>query len=282
MELTVLNVVSWLALSSSIFLYLSGGSTCLFIIRKQSVGHIPLFPYIATCVSSTIWLKYGFIQNNGTIKVVNSIGSLLQVVYICVYYMYCHEKRRVNLTIFGSAMFLYCTLFYAKYLAISDSVAATHLGLIGTFLSIVMTASPLITVSEIIRTKCTSSMAFPFVFVCFISCILWALFGFLIHDTFIVIPNAVGIALGLFQLSFFLIYPAKRQETTKASIALPLQEAWFVFLEFAFVYMGYFTTVNLLEVLGSQNYQEPIAVWLVWFVTHGILDRHISIYRFSN
>jgi len=44
--------------------------------------------------SSTIWLKYGFIQNNGTIKVVNSIGSLLQVVYICVYYMYCHEKVR--------------------------------------------------------------------------------------------------------------------------------------------------------------------------------------------
>lgn len=50
------------------------------------------------------------------------------------------------MTLLCSASFLYGTLFYAKYIAISESVAATHLGLIGTFLSIVMTASPLVTV----------------------------------------------------------------------------------------------------------------------------------------
>jgi len=128
MELTVLNVVSWLALSSSIFLYLSGGSTCLFIIRKQSVGHIPLFPYIATCVSSTIWLKYGFIQNNGTIKVVNSIGSLLQVVYICVYYMYCHEKVRCffieNIAkVILIVWFAQCQLWSSCYFLNSSAIA---------------------------------------------------------------------------------------------------------------------------------------------------------------
>ena len=49
------------------------------------------------------------------------------------------------MTLLCSASFLYGALFYAKYIAISESVAATHLGLIGTFLSIVMTASPLVT-----------------------------------------------------------------------------------------------------------------------------------------
>eukprot|EP00112_Aurelia_sp_Birch-Aquarium-sp1_P019885 Seg5006.1 transcript_id=Seg5006.1/GoldUCD/mRNA.D3Y31 product="Sugar transporter SWEET1" protein_id=Seg5006.1/GoldUCD/D3Y31 len=225
MELTVLSVVSWMALTASIFLYLSGGSTCLFIIRKKSIGNIPLFPFVATCVSSTIWLKYGFIKNNNTIKTVNSVGSLLQVVYICIYYMYCRDRRKVNVTLLCSASFLYGTLFYAKYIAISESVAATHLGLIGTFLSIVMTASPLVTVSEIIRTKCTASMAFPFVFVCFISCILWMLFGLLIHDVFVVVPNAVGVVLGIFQLSFFLVYPSRKAETITNGEAKPLAEA---------------------------------------------------------
>ncbi|XP_065053041.1 sugar transporter SWEET1-like [Rhopilema esculentum] len=225
MELTLLSIVSWMALSSSIFLYLSGGSTCLFIIRKKTVGNIPLFPFIATCVSSTIWLKYGFIQNNGTIKIVNSVGSSLQLVYICIYYSYCRDKRKANCIILPSAAFLYAMLFYAKYLAASDNVAAMHLGLVGTFLSIVMTASPLVTVSEIIRTKCTASMAFPFVFVCFVSCILWALFGILIHDAFIVAPNAVGVLLGIFQLSFFLVYPSRKPETITDGIARPLAEA---------------------------------------------------------
>ena len=49
----------------------------------------------------------------------------------------------------SSALSLYAALFYAKYIAYSDAAAATHLGLLGTFLSIVMTASPLVTVVSI-------------------------------------------------------------------------------------------------------------------------------------
>ena len=55
------------------------------------------------------------------------------------------------------------------------------------FLNVLITASSF--QSEIIRTKCTASMAFPFVFVCFVSCVLWALFGILIHDAFIVVSS---------------------------------------------------------------------------------------------
>lgn len=110
----------------------------------------------------------------------------------------------------SSALSLYAALFYAKYIAYSDAAAATHLGLLGTFLSIVMTASPLVTVKDIVRTKSAASMSFPFVSVCFVSCVLWTTFGLLIKDYFVVIPNAVGLTLGLFQLSLFVFYPSNK------------------------------------------------------------------------
>ena len=59
-----------------------------------------------------------------------------------------------------SASFVYSVLFYAKYVAPSDRAAAIHLGLLGSFLGIMMTASPLISVvSRITDTSGINSMA---------------------------------------------------------------------------------------------------------------------------
>lgn len=213
MELTLLSVISWMALSASVSLYLSGGLTCMHMIKKKSVGQIPIFPFVATCFSSTIWLKYGFLTNNQTIQIVNSIGCVLQLIYICIYYIYSREKRKLNITLISYVIPLYGALFYAKYLAASETVAANHLGLLGALLSIIMSASPLITLREIIRTKSVATMSFSFVLICCVSCSLWTTFGMLINDVFVMIPNACGVALGIFELFLFVIYPSKKAET---------------------------------------------------------------------
>ena len=68
--------------------------------------------------------------------------------------VYFSPQKKANCIILPSTAFLYAMLFYAKYLAASDNVAAMHLGLVGTFLSIVMTASPLVTVVGQLSFKC--------------------------------------------------------------------------------------------------------------------------------
>lgn len=42
-----------------------------------------------------------------------------------------------------------------------------------------------------------------------VSSTLWAFYGHLRDDKFIILPNAIGMILAIIQLSLFLIYPSK-------------------------------------------------------------------------
>ncbi|XP_025093653.1 sugar transporter SWEET1-like isoform X2 [Pomacea canaliculata] len=105
------------------------------------------------------------------------------------------------------AVILFLPLIYVQYFENDPAVGVHHLGLVCCCMSVCCTGSPLATLRDVLRTKSTESMSFLLCFFNFVAALAWFVYGLLLKDSFIIIPNIIGGILGLTQVILFCIYP---------------------------------------------------------------------------
>ena len=85
------------------------------------------------------------------------------------------------------------------------------LGIVGCAMGVGFFASPLASLAQVIRTRCTEVLPFPLIVANFFVTSQWWLYGIILDDNFILVPNALGWCLATFQLLLFAYYPSKRR-----------------------------------------------------------------------
>jgi len=86
-------------------------------------------------------------------------------------------------------------------------------GYVANGLLLLYYASPLTTMSQVIKEKSSASLNWPVSMMNVLNGTLWLFYGLAIKDLFISIPNTIGAVLGLLQLSLVAIYPSKKEST---------------------------------------------------------------------
>ncbi|XP_057293339.1 sugar transporter SWEET1-like [Hydractinia symbiolongicarpus] len=210
-EWSLKDVVGSLAVIASFLIYAAGSKTCYNIIRRKTTGDVTLFPFIASLYCGVIWLKYGLLTNLFNLTLASGVNTICQIIFIIVYYIYSLDRRKCNRLLMLSIPTLYAVLFYIKYVTTKPE-AIIYLGLIGSATSILMSGSPLVSLVEVIKLKSTQSLDFGFIVANALSAFLWSLFGFLVHDMNVFIPNGIGFLLTAVQLSLFKLYPSNIKE----------------------------------------------------------------------
>ncbi|XP_078655973.1 sugar transporter SWEET1-like isoform X1 [Branchiostoma floridae x Branchiostoma belcheri] len=206
-DLSLVSVMSLLATVCTVGQFLTGSVITSKITQKGSTTGVTVYPFLTALVNCTFWLKYGVLIQDRTLVVVNSIGALLQTSYLVVYYAYTKQKNTLHNQLLGGAVVLFPVLIYVKFFSADDSVAAFHLGLIASGCAVLMYGAPLATMAEVLRTKCTETMTPALSVANFIVSSEWYIYGRLVGDLFIQVPNLLGALLGLVQLSLFVLYP---------------------------------------------------------------------------
>jgi len=158
-------------------------------------------PYSFTMVLASLWWYYGTIVNDGHMILVNSVGAVLESGYCLLIVVLCRNKT-VRRQIAACVVFLGAVLVLVR----GD---INTLGSINVIVNIGTFATPLVTVREVLRTKNCISFP-PVILQCAMTLtpLLWTVYASIINDTFLFIPNAMGIALGSFQLFLRCVYPA--------------------------------------------------------------------------
>lgn len=96
--------------------------------------------------------------------------------------------------------------------------AAPLIGYTGCVLAVVLMASPLATISTVLRTKSTAAMPFVTSLATFFNASAWTAYGsFVAHDPIIVVPNALGLAASLVQLSLFARFGIHSPSSSKSA-----------------------------------------------------------------
>lgn len=135
--------------------------------------------------------------------------------YTIIFYLFTVRKRETLKAFSLSSIGLAILFMYASVQ--TDRIRATEvIGCIGIFVSLIFFASPLANLRSVIRAKSTESLPFSMILSSFIVTLLWFVYGELINDPFIQVPNFIGCLLLIVQLLLFVVYPSKTTSLPKS------------------------------------------------------------------
>ncbi|KAK4758112.1 hypothetical protein SAY87_019413 [Trapa incisa] len=129
--------------------------------KKKSTEGFHSLPYLVTLFNSTLWLYYALIKGNAILLItINSIGCLLETVYIVLYLAYAPRHVRKSTVKYFVLMNLGAFSFFilvARYATHDRQTRAMVLGWICVAVSVCVFAAPM----SILVRKILKSMALP-------------------------------------------------------------------------------------------------------------------------
>eukprot|EP00392_Amoebophrya_sp_AT5.2_P002764 g2769.t1 len=176
------------------------------IISVKNTGCKESLSYVCIACTGMQWCLYGisaylYTGNHGFLVVVyaNIVGACMGVYYSFSFFRFVSEasmqfaRMKLYMTLGVSAFLLQLLLFFRlpheQCLLASGCVSAT--------LSVLVTISPLATLPTVLESRSVESMPVELSVVSFVSSWLWLACGLLLNDWWILIPNIVGILVGV-------------------------------------------------------------------------------------
>jgi solute carrier family 50 protein (sugar transporter) len=227
----VSKLPQWITLSSKFAPY---ASTVVFLapiptILSRKLGGLPLLPYSSMVANCFVWLVYGLLIKEKKVWTTNAFGGGLGL-------FYCNEFRKslpkassegtISKHMYAVSIVALLTSFFA--LVLPQSLAKTAVGAEGVLLCVLMFASPLATLKQVIENKSARSIPLPFTLACLVNCLLWSIVGwFELNDFMIYTPNLLGLAFSLAQTSLKLVYKStadyEKKKGSESDAILPVR-----------------------------------------------------------
>jgi solute carrier family 50 protein (sugar transporter) len=86
----------------------------------------------------------------------------------------------------------------------------SSLGMFASIISIILSASPLFTIQQVVSTRNSSSILGSLTMAQVVNALLWSMYGLAIRNAFVYGPNLIGLGLGLAQLALKITFPSKQ------------------------------------------------------------------------
>jgi len=202
------GTVGNLATVATIIQFLVGIQVCSGFYRKKTTGETSCLTFLVGVVMTFVWFNYGKLVFDETLQTVNGTGLVLQTLYTFCFYSYSPAKIQTGKKIFITVLIV---SFVQLYINSEQNLetAQLRIGLIGASMSVAYCSAPLASIQHVLKTKSTESLPFYLILATVIVTGLWSMYGHIIQDNFVRIPNVLGFTAATFQLSMFHFFPSK-------------------------------------------------------------------------
>ncbi|CAI8619332.1 unnamed protein product [Vicia faba] len=195
---------------ASFFCFIAPISIFYRICKKKTTEGFQSCPYVAALFSAMLWIFYAYIKTGEMLIItINAFGCLIETIYLVIYITYCPKQAR-NFTLKLICLLNLggiCLVIVLTHLLAKERTARIELlGWICVVLSTSVFAAPLSVIRVVIRTKSVEFMPFTLSLLLTISAITWLIYGILLKDIFVTLPNIVGITFGIIQMTLYGIY----------------------------------------------------------------------------
>ena len=155
------------------------------------------------------WFSYGRLIADPSIQLVNAVGLILQTLYCFCFYTFTPAKWET-----GRRMVITATLvaLVQSYIQYEDDLATAQLrlGLLCSTMAVAYCSAPLASVQQVFSTSSTQALPFYLILATVAVTGQWTLYGIIIQDYFVLLPNLLGCAVASFQLALFGVFPANQ------------------------------------------------------------------------
>ncbi|XP_042374496.1 bidirectional sugar transporter SWEET2a-like [Zingiber officinale] len=196
-------------------LFVSPMLTFRRIIRNESTEEFSGSPYVYSLMNCLICMWYGLPCVGGVVLVatVNSAGAVFQSAYVGVFIFYADQARKLRMiAMFMGVLCTFIAIVYASLEFFDPLNRKTFVGYLSAASLISMFASPLFIINLVIRTRSVEFMPFYLSLATTLMSLSFFVYGMLLHDFFIYIPNGIGALLGAVQLLLYGYYGGKSRE----------------------------------------------------------------------
>jgi len=162
--------------------------------------------------SAMLWIFYALIKSNEFLLItINAAGIVIESIYIVMYFVYADKKAKwftakimlgLNVGFFGAILLVTLLLFKG------DKRIVT-LGWICVAFSVSVFVAPLSIIKRVIQTRSVEYMPFSLSLSLTLSAVVWFLYGLLIKDKYVALPNVLGFSFGVVQMILYVVYMNK-------------------------------------------------------------------------
>ncbi|RVX18244.1 Bidirectional sugar transporter SWEET5 [Vitis vinifera] len=160
--------------------------TFIQIVKKKTVGEFKPDPYLATVLNCMMWVLYGlpFVRPDSLLVItINGGGLVIELIYVTIFFV-CHYHAALPW----------------------NQNRSLFVGLLCVVFNVIMYASPLTVMRQVIRTKSVKYMPFTLSLANFANGIVWSIYALIKFDPYILIPNGLGSLSGAVQLILYATY----------------------------------------------------------------------------
>ncbi|KAI5683469.1 hypothetical protein M9H77_04697 [Catharanthus roseus] len=184
------------------------GPTFVTIWKAKSVQNFKPDPYLATIFNCGMWLLYGlpFVHPDSTLVLtINGIGLVIEGIFIIVFIICSDGPKRKKIFVVLLIEFIIWAIICVITMVVLHGTKARSLlvGIVCIVLNVIMYASPLTVMKQVIKTRSVKYMPFPLSLANFVNGLIWTAYALLKFDLFILIPNALGSISGAVQLILY-------------------------------------------------------------------------------
>jgi len=203
--------------------FLSPVGTCSKIVRLRDVQGFSAFPYEVGIFNCALWSYYATITMAATSEnllpnlLVNIAGVIMWGAYVAIFLVFSRERPMI-LRQLGLAMLMLAVLllFFECVLPRLDwtfhyggedmPLKSSVVGAVTDVVNVLLYGSPLVVLRTVIRTKSVEFMPLPLSMLVFAVSCLWSTQALLIGNMAVLMPNLIGVALGIIQLLLYAVY----------------------------------------------------------------------------
>jgi len=220
---TALTVFKVLTIVSSVIMRVSPFPDFYWIHKHNTTGEVQLLPVITLFVNSGAVVMYAcIIENYVPLFITNLFGVCTAIGFIAIFHAYTVDRKYVyTMCAYGAAVtaaiLVYTILAAEGVTHESRGEEGTVLGWVTMFTTVVQFGSPLATMKRVIVTKSSASLPFMMCLMNIVNGALWVTYSILKWNAFILAPSVAGVALGVTQVTLWVIYRPREGDKTKTT-----------------------------------------------------------------
>lgn len=171
--------------------------------KGDAVSKFPYLIFICQIISCQFWVLYGFEIDLLPLKVSESIGLIINLLFIIVYAMCLYIKPYKKKVLVTWIVIVYMIFLF---ICLDNKTIQIIYGPLGNTFSIITTLSTVQHIKEVLVYKDSSYIAINIVSVYLIDSIDWFLYSILLSDFNLFLSNLIGICVCGFQVYFYFKY----------------------------------------------------------------------------
>jgi len=184
------------ALFSTLLLYLTEIPMLKQLVMTKSAQGVQYSAILMNLVNNVVALYYAILSSTDVMKITNGVGTVLHVI-LCVAFILVSERRggAISSSVGAAAFMAGAQIYLDKIQGFDERLDA--LGLLSTVICSLAFFIPIMAVVEAWQTRNPAAISIPITWGSLICSSVWWIYGILLDNIFIQLPNIPGVAVSL-------------------------------------------------------------------------------------